>query len=150
MKDLPFEFPHRWADIGADLAQAIWDHDEDRVRYVVGLLENRDRELEDFLGAFAPKIVFHRDEAAVAVETAGWSVARDVQIYAIIVDLPTSDVTDVEVRVDGVTVQTVSCTGTDQVVVDDLSIPVPALSKVTAYCADVGFELVVTAWLKSG
>lgn len=56
MKDLEFEFVHRWAAMGERFVEAIRTGDDERAREFLALLEERDRALEDYLPGGGPTV----------------------------------------------------------------------------------------------
>lgn len=153
MKPLQFEFPHRWADLGPMMQRAAAENDEGLWREVIGMLEERDQALEDFL-ARTP-IVFDRDASVTVSRSKPWTAKDFGKIRDWNLELTqddagaeltqASDVT-IELHINGVSIAAMTLPAGDSYVdYDGPELPECAPGdKVTLWCELVGFDLVST------
>lgn len=153
MKGLPFEFTHRWADLGPLMQRAITSDDDSQWREFVGLLEDRDKQLEDFLSR--TPVIFDRDASVSAFRSKPWTAKDFGQVREWNAELGQDDLGADETQPSDVTLEfhiNGVATGHDLVIPAgsayadfDGELPQTAPGdRVTLYCEDVGFKLVST------
>ncbi len=143
-KRMPFEFSDRWTQLGPEMGLSP---------EVIRLLDQRDRELENFLSN--QPIVWPRDPDAEVFRSMPWTAKTFAQIKYWAVEIGQDDAgddeiqafdVDVELHVDGVVRAAVTLpAGQAYIEYDGLLPKLAPGARVTMYCEQTGFSLICTA-----